>query len=180
MTAGQGLPPFFAGQEWGASLAYIIIHTYEPEVSITEEVASSRLARLKQQLLKLYDSNPYVGVLRMKLEDIQIGAATLSMPVIQEIHGNLYGMAHGGASASLADTAMGVVCVTLGKRVVTLEMNINYLYSATPGDTITAFAKAIHDGQHTLVVEAELKDAAGRLLAKARGTFFVIGSFDCE
>jgi acyl-CoA thioesterase len=149
-------------------------------VIITDEVASSRLARLKQQLLKIYDSNPYVGLLRMKVADITEGGSTISMPIIQEIHGNLFGVAHGGATASLADTAMGVACVTLGKRVVTLDMNINYLYGAMPGNTVTAFAKVIHDGQHTVVVEAELKDEAGRLLAKARGTFFVVGRFDFE
>ena len=73
---------------------------------------------------------------------------------------------------------MGVVCATLGKKTVTLDMNINYLYSATHGDTITAYAKAIHNGQHTIVIETEHRNAAGRLLAKARGTFFVTGHYD--
>ena len=145
-----------------------------------EEVTPSRLARLKEQLPEIYSLNPFVGLLRMKIEELNAGEATLSMPIIQEIHGNLYGLAHGGASASLADTVMGVACATLGKRVVTLDMNINYLAGAVPGDTVRALGKVIHDGQNTVVVEAELSDGAGKLIAKARGTFFVIGSFESE
>lgn len=139
---------------------------------------TDRIDRLKEKLHNLYKRNPFVGLLQMKVEDVKEGEATLAMPIIQAIHGNLYGMAHGGATASLADTAMGLACVSLGKRVVTLDMNINYIYGAADGETMTAVAKVVHNGQHTVVVEAEHRDTAGRLLAKARGTFFVVGSLD--
>lgn len=135
---------------------------------------------LKEKLHNLYKRNPFVGLLGIKVEEVKAGEATLSMPIIQEIHGNLFGMAHGGATASLADTAMGLACVSLGKRVVTLDMNINYIYGAAAGETMTAVAKVLHNGQHTVVVEAEHRDAAGKLLAIARGTFYVIGQFDFE
>ncbi len=139
---------------------------------------TDRIAILKERLGNLYDRNPFVGILQLKVEDIKEGEAIVSMPVIQKVHGNIFGVAHGGAIASLADTAMGIVCATLGKKTVTLDMNINYLHSATHGETITATAKAIHNGRHTIVIEAEHHNGDGRLLAKARGTFFVTGYYD--
>ncbi len=141
---------------------------------------TDKIARLKEKLHNLYKRNPFVGLLQMKVEDVKEGEAKLSMPIIQSIHGNLYGMAHGGATASLADTAMGLVCVSLGKKVVTLDLNINYIYGAADGETMIAVAKVLHNGQHTVVVEAEHHDTAGRLLAKARGTFFVVGNLDLD
>ncbi|MDT8900884.1 PaaI family thioesterase [Anaeroselena agilis] len=139
---------------------------------------TDRIDVLKEKLQNLYKRNPFVGLLKMKVEDVKEGEATLSMPIVQAIHGNLFGMAHGGATASLADTAMGLVCISLGKKVVTLDLNINYIYGATDGETVTAVAKVVHNGRQTVVVEAEHRDTAGRLLAKARGTFFVVGSIE--
>jgi acyl-CoA thioesterase len=143
-------------------------------------MVTDNIGILKEKLHNLYKHNPFVGILGIKVEDVKEGEATLSMPIIQEVHGNLFGMAHGGVTASLADTAMGLACVTLGKRVVTLDMNINYIYGAAAGETMTTVAKVLHNGQHTVVVEAENRNNAGKLLAIARGTFYVVGRFDFE
>jgi uncharacterized protein (TIGR00369 family) len=138
------------------------------------------ILRLKRHLLDIYDHNPFVGLLQMTIDDLREGEADMSMPVLHEVHGNLFGMAHGGALASLADTAMGVSCATVGKRVVTREMNMNFVRSAFPGETIKAAGKVVHNGNATLVVECDLTDTKGQLLVKARGTFFVVGHFDPE
>jgi acyl-CoA thioesterase len=139
---------------------------------------TDRIEKLKKKIVKLGDRNPFVGLLRIEAVDLKEGEAILSMPVINEVHGNIFGVAHGGAIATLADTAMGVVSATLGKKTVTIDMNINYIRSAKQGDTITAVAKAIHNGEHTLVIECEHRNDAGTLLSKARGTFYVTGYYD--
>lgn len=149
-----------------------------PDYNPDKDIAGDRLVGPRNRLKELYNKNPHVRLLQMKLADIQEGAVVLLMPVIREVHGNLYGMVHGGALASLADTAMGVACASTGKRVVTLDMNINYTAAAGEGEMVTAAAKVIHGGKSTVVVECEMTDTAGRLLAKARGTFFVIGQFE--
>jgi 1,4-dihydroxy-2-naphthoyl-CoA hydrolase len=135
-------------------------------------------AWLRDRLKYLYEKNPHVGLLRMQLAEVSEGAAVLTMPVIREVHGNLYGMVHGGALASLADTAMGVACASTGKRVVTLDLSTNFIASAGEGETVKAAATLIHGGRSTMVVDCEMTDSTGRLLAKARGTFFVIGQFE--
>lgn len=133
---------------------------------------------LKKRLTQIYDTNPYVNLLDMRIEEVTKGRAVLTMPVDPEKHTNLYHVLHGGAVASLADTVMGVACATLGNRVVTIEMNINFIKSAEKNDTVRAAAQVIHSGRQTMVVEAEMTDKAGRLISKARGTFMIIGKFE--
>lgn len=129
-------------------------------------------------LNEIYDKNPYLRLLEIKINQLEIGKAILAMPVISATHTNLYGVAHGGAVASLADTAMGVACATLGNRVVTIDMNINYIRSGQAGTTIIGVGEVIHTGLKTMVVECEIRENQGLLLAKARGTFCVIGRFE--
>lgn len=134
---------------------------------------------IKSYLTKIYDANPFVRLLKITVEDMTEGVVKLMMPVDLKTHTNLYGVAHGGALASLADTAMGMACATVNKRVVTIEMNINCIRSAQPQPLIHCVARIVHNGRQTVVVEADIVDGnKDGLLAKARGTFFVIGSFE--
>lgn len=135
---------------------------------------------LQQHLMQIYDRNPYVKLLDMQIVSIAEGHVKMDMPVAADKHANLYGAAHGGSLASLADTVMGVACASCGKRVVTIEMNINYLKGVEAGSTVLAEGKVIHNGRQTIVVEADLFDGQGNLAAKSRGTFCVIGRFEHE
>ncbi|HEX2927023.1 MAG TPA: PaaI family thioesterase [Ruminiclostridium sp.] len=140
--------------------------------------AGARVSWLENRIKHIYDKNPHIKLLQMEVAEAKEGTSVLRMPVRREVHSNLYGGVHGGALASLADTAMGAACISLGKQVVTQELNINYIASAGEGEMVTCAAKVRHDGKTTMVVECEMTDTAGRLLAVARGTFFVVGQFD--
>lgn len=136
------------------------------------------LARLRTYLMNVYDKNRFVNLLQMKVGDVEPGKVELLMPVIEEIHTNLYGNAHGGSIASLADTAMGFACATLGKRVVTLEMNMNFIHAAMSSSQLIAKAVVAHNGGRTMVVECDIVTSDDILVAKSRGTFFIIGQFE--
>jgi acyl-CoA thioesterase len=138
---------------------------------------TEQLLLLKEHLSKIYDQNPYVRLLQMSIIEFEEGRATLSMPVIGDQHTNLFHVAHGGALASLADTAMGVACATTGKKVLTLEMNLNFIQAAEPQAAIRAIGSVVHNGSRTMVAETDILDGMGNLLVKARGTFFVVGKF---
>lgn len=132
---------------------------------------------LKNILNRIYDANPFVQLLQMVITDMEPGLVTIEMPVVENKHTNLHGFAHGGALASLADTAMGTVCATFDKKVVTLNMSMNYIKPAIAGEIVKAVARVLHNGRSTLVVEAEMTDRAGVLLVKSTGTFYVVGNF---
>ena len=135
---------------------------------------------LKAYFQDTYRDNSFVKLLEMRLVHVEPGAATISMPVNPERHTNLYHVAHGGALASLADTVMGVACGSVGRRVVTLELNMNFIKAAEAGTVVFAVGRVLHNGRNTLVVEGEVLGQDDTLLLKARGTFYVVGKFDIE
>jgi len=140
-------------------------------------VMTKRLLLLKEHLHKTFRSNPFVDLLQISIVGLEEGMAKLIMPIIAAKHTNLFNVAHGGALASLADTAMGVACATTGKKVVTLDMNMNFIRAAEPQEAITAIGRIVHNGGSTIVAETDIVDGMSNLLLKARGTFFVTGTF---
>ena len=133
---------------------------------------------LMRHLQQLLQRNAFVQHLEIRLASLAFGKVTMFMPVKPEKHTNLYGVAHGGALASLADVVMGIACATYGNRIVTMELNINYLKNGQPNSDLHATGSVIHAGRQTMVAEGEIYDDQRVLLAKARGTFFVTGRFE--
>ncbi len=134
----------------------------------------------REQIEEFYRQNSYVCYLDITIEKLDTGKVRIKMPVDKERHVNFYGFAHGGALASIIDTAMGCTCLSVGKKVVTLELNFNCIRPALAGGDIFADASIIHNGRKTIVAEAEVTDAEGRILAKARGSFYVTDTFGEE
>ena len=132
--------------------------------------------QLKDYLKELYSNNPFVSLLQIEVVEIQAGTVKLSMPV-EKHHTNLYKIAHGGALASLADTAMGIACASTGKKVVTLDMNINFIRSAECQTSLIAIGTLVHAGNRTMVAQANIFDSQDNLIVKSSATFFVTGSF---
>jgi uncharacterized protein (TIGR00369 family) len=131
-------------------------HTAPPE--LRERLRSSNTA--KQLGFVLVESGPGRVVLEMRVE---------------ERHKQVHGVVHGGVLAALADTAGGMatyMACRRGTRVATVELKINYL-DAVEGGHVLAEARVIRLGRHLAVVDCDLRDDGGRLVAKALLTFFV-------
>lgn len=134
------------------------------------------VAQISDHIDIFYNANPFVQLLKITVYSIEEGSVTLAMNIASE-HTNFYGIAHGGALMSIADTAMGATCLTCNKKVVTLAFNMNCIKALPEGHTVRAIGKVIHNGSRTLVCEADMIDDNDNLIAKASGTFFVIGDF---
>ena len=133
---------------------------------------------LRSYFQDAYSHNSFVKLLRMKLVRVEPGMAELKMPIDPATHTNLFGVSHGGSLASIADTVMGVACASLGRRVVTLDLNVNFIKAAAADTEVRAIGRVVHNGRQTLVAECDVIGVEERLLGKARGTFFVVGQFD--
>lgn len=90
---------------------------------------------------------------------------------------NMYGFIHGGTLASLSDIAMGMACITQGKRVVTIDMNISYIKNAPAGSTVTAVGSVISSGRTIMRSSGEIYDENNQLLVKSQASYFVTGEF---
>ena len=123
-------------------------------------------------LKKQHNESGYYKLLGMWVEAIDRGYARVLMHV-NETHHSLYGTAHGGVISSLADTAAGVAVGALaidGDRSATVEMKLNYL-SPVNHDEIIAEARVINQGKRILLVDVEVKNTSGNLVAKGLATY---------
>jgi 1,4-dihydroxy-2-naphthoyl-CoA hydrolase len=89
----------------------------------------------------------------------------------------LGGALHGGALMSLAD-ATGAVCAFLnlpegGQGTTTIESKTNFLRAIRSGYAV-ASSRPLHAGRRVIVVETEIHDAEGRLVAKVTQTQAVL------
>ncbi|MFE2998771.1 PaaI family thioesterase [Nocardia sp. NPDC059246] len=89
----------------------------------------------------------------------------------------LGGSMHGGALMSLAD-ATAAVCAFLnlpaGKQgTTTVESKTNFLRALRSGHA-TATARPLHAGRSFIVMETEIRDEAGKLVAKVTQTQAVL------
>ena len=63
-----------------------------------------------------------------------------------------------------------------GKRVVTVDMTMNFLKGLREGERAIATSTILHHGRTTFMGEATITNEQGELMAKCSGTFFVIAN----
>jgi uncharacterized protein (TIGR00369 family) len=110
----------------------------------------------------------------IELVDAGSGEVTIAFEAGPQ-HVNLQGLVHGGMLATLADTAMGLAVRTVldpGRRHVTVQLGIEFLSPGRPG-RIVAHGRSVKIGRQLGFAEADVVDARGRLLARARSTLSV-------
>jgi len=94
-----------------------------------------------------------------------------------EIHYNTMGVVHGGAIATLMDTALGCAVMSkmpLGTGYTTVELHLNFVRPVTAATgRILCEALIVHSGSRLATAEAKVRDEAGKLYAHASTTCFV-------
>ena len=121
------------------------------------------------------DSVPFAKLLGIELEELDTGTATLAFEIRPELKQNK-GVVHGGAIASLIDsaTAFAIISVLpLDEKATTVDLTISYLRALTKGRA-RATARVLRTGRRLIVVSADLHDEAGNLAATALSTYIKI------
>ena len=120
-------------------------------------------------------SAPYYQLLKITLEEIDVGFTRFRMPFRKELT-QAYGVVHGGAIATLADTAVAFAMMTMihpGERVVTVEFKINFLAPVSEGQMIGE-ARVINKGKRLALADMEVKTAEGKPIAKGLATYIIL------
>lgn len=121
------------------------------------------------QITNRYMDTPFHRLLGMEITEIKPGEVAIELTPTEDLL-NGHGTVHGGATASLCDTAMGVAVLSLEKRPITVEMKLNYLLPLKPGEKLKAVGRVVRAGGTIIVAEAEVFDGE-KLAIKALGTY---------
>ncbi len=90
---------------------------------------------------------------------------------------NSWGAAHGGVVMTMLDYVMTAAVrghYGIDGGVLTIDMSVGFM-NAGVSDHIHAEARVLHAGQSTAFCESEARDDGGKILAKAIGTFKLLG-----
>ena len=118
------------------------------------------------------DDVPFAKLLGIQLDSLEPGHSVLSMPMRDELKRN-GGIAHGGAIATLIDSAMAFAIVPMlaeDERSITVDLTIHHLRPVSAG-TARASARVVRAGKRVITVSAELFDSQEKLAATAISTY---------
>jgi acyl-CoA thioesterase len=131
--------------------------------------------RYLEQVRKVANSSPYHRLLGIEATEIREGESRIQMLFKQELT-HPYGIVHGGAIASLADSAVAMALISLVEpkdRITTIEFKINFFVPVSKGE-LKAHAKIIHKGSKTAVGDVEVINEGGELVAKVMATYSIM------
>jgi uncharacterized protein (TIGR00369 family) len=124
------------------------------------------------QVRGVANHSPFYQLLGMKVLEIQNGTCRVEMPFRKKLT-HPYGIIHGGAIASLADSAVAMALISLVKptdRITTIEFKINFFTPVSQGK-LMARSKMIYRGSKTAVGDVEVRNEKSKLIAKVIATY---------
>ena len=137
------------------------------------EAAAERAVKARQFI----EAIPYARTLGMQIERLEGGECTISMPWDARLIGDpASGVIHGGAVSALLDTVSGAAVLSHPQArayaTATIDLRIDYMRAATPGQRIRAEAQCYHVTRAVAFVRAQaFDDDHQRPVAAATGAF---------
>ena len=129
-----------------------------------KELDPARVARAREAFAAV----PYAKLLGLELGPISSGQVSIHLETRDELRQN-QGVVHGGAIASLIDTAAAFAVITqlnLDERVSTTDLTIHYLRPVSAG-RLSATARILRGGRRLFVLSVEVTDDRQALVATA-------------
>ena len=123
---------------------------------------------------KMYDNDWFSQWLGIKRLTIETGSCVLKMTIRKEML-NGFGIAHGGITYSLADSALAFASNSYGKMAVSVETSISHTKQLKEGDEITATAQEMSLSNKIAVYNVTIKNQHNEVVALFKGTVYRTG-----
>lgn len=126
----------------------------------------------KKRAFETIENTPYLKLLGIEAVEFEVGKAVLSLPMHEKLR-QPYGLLHGGATASLIDTATAFAVVSVlgdDEKASTVDLTLQFLRPHTAGKIICT-AKILRTGKRLLFVSAEVVNEENKLIATALSTY---------
>lgn len=126
----------------------------------------------KQTAFEAVRNAPYLKLLGIELEELAEEKVVMSLTMQDKLR-QPYGLLHGGATASLIDTATAfavIAAIGTEERATTVDLTVQYLRPHTEGK-IVCTAKVTRAGKRLLFLSAEVVNEQGKLVATALSTY---------
>jgi acyl-CoA thioesterase len=120
----------------------------------------------------MLDNDAFSQLLGMEIKTLELGYCQLTCPVTAQTT-NGFGIAHGGLTYALADSALAFASNSRGFQCVSIDTQIAHLAKVQRGDHLTASCTELHRGKRTGVYEVRIENQDHRLVAYFKGTVFV-------
>jgi uncharacterized protein (TIGR00369 family) len=148
-------------------------------------VSDSEKDRKAQIARQFIEAIPHSSALGMRLEAIGGGVAVISMAYDERFIGDpKSGVIHGGAVSALMDTCSGAAVMSHEAApaiTATIDLRIDYMRPATPGQRITVQATCTHVTRSVAFVRAVAYDEdEAHPVATATGAFTAAAGPDAQ
>jgi uncharacterized protein (TIGR00369 family) len=141
-----------------------------PEIERSTRTREQIVARANERI-----QGTFAGVLGMEFTHLAPERVEATLKVRRE-HKQPWGILHGGAVMTLADTVAGAgayMNLARGQETVTVELKINLIGAVREG-SIRAEAIPLHRGRTTSIWETRVTDESGKLVAVSLSTHLVL------
>jgi uncharacterized protein (TIGR00369 family) len=135
------------------------------------QLSAEEIARLHEAFARVH----YARLLGLEFVGAERGTATCALEVREELT-RMGGILHGGALASLVDTASAFATLTVlesGAQTVTVDLTLHFLRPVSQG-RIEARARVLRAGRRVVTVSIEATNADGKPVATALTTYLRI------
>lgn len=133
--------------------------------------ADQLAAQVVDQMMEQDAFSQWLGITVIEVRE---GYSRLQMTLRPDML-NGFGVIHGGATFSLADTAFAFACNNRNNLSMALDVSITFTKAGRPGDVLTAEAREIHNGRSTGLYLINVTNQLQQPVAVFKGSCFRTG-----
>jgi len=123
---------------------------------------------------QMYNNDPFSQWLGIERVEDGAGTSLLRMTVKADML-NGFGIAHGGITYSLADSALAFASNSYGQQCVSIETSISHTKAVKEGDVLTAIAKEANRTSKIAIYEISVFNQDNDTVAIFKGNVYNTG-----